>query len=246
MQKKKIQSASRQGCRTGLLMHCTCSCAVDPLHYCTCSEKKLIFFWSLSVHPFPRDSFPRTKTIISIFRCLLVQKKQSLYSTCPYVQLWSGFTVREVVTFSSVFWLSVTSWVFYFRLSLTFVLIIVLVWHIPSLGPRLFLFGWKWKNSYPSHTISFMTTIPSTSGRLHCEFVCLLFLKTHRETDRFLVVAGVHLVQTNFHFRRVVFSSLIKSKVVHILTKTVALQIMLNIDGTPIDSRFRSRFMCCS
>jgi hypothetical protein len=30
-------------------------------------------------------------------------------------------------------------------------------------------------NNRPSNAISFMSTIPSTSGRLHSEFVCLLF-----------------------------------------------------------------------
>jgi hypothetical protein len=37
----------------------------------------------------------------------------------------------------------------------------------------------------PSTTISFMTIIPSTSGCLHSEFPCLLFLQDHRETDLF-------------------------------------------------------------
>ena len=37
----------------------------------------------------------------------------------------------------------------------------------------------------PSNAISFMSAITSTSGRLHSEFVCLLFLQSHRETDRF-------------------------------------------------------------
>ncbi len=39
-------------------------------------------------------------------------------------------------------------------------------------------------NNTPN-VITFMTTITSTSGRLHSEFVRLLFLQTHRETDRF-------------------------------------------------------------
>ena len=39
---------------------------------------------------------------------------------------------------------------------------------------------------HPSNVISFMTAITSTSGRLHCEFVRLFFLQTHRETDHFL------------------------------------------------------------
>jgi hypothetical protein len=41
-------------------------------------------------------------------------------------------------------------------------------------------------NNRPSNAISFMTAIASTSGRLHSEFVRLLFLQSHRETDRFL------------------------------------------------------------
>ncbi len=40
-------------------------------------------------------------------------------------------------------------------------------------------------NNNPPSSISFMTTITSISGRLHSEFVRLLFLQTHRETDRF-------------------------------------------------------------
>ena len=40
-------------------------------------------------------------------------------------------------------------------------------------------------NNRPSHAISFMSAIDSTSGRLHGEFVCLLFLQDHRETDFF-------------------------------------------------------------
>jgi hypothetical protein len=40
-------------------------------------------------------------------------------------------------------------------------------------------------NINPPNTVSFKTSIPSTSGRLHSEFVRLLFLQTHRETDLF-------------------------------------------------------------
>ncbi len=49
-------------------------------------------------------------------------------------------------------------------------------------------------NNRPSHSIVFMSDFVSTSGRLHCEFVCLLFLQAHRETDRFLSDSGVQLV----------------------------------------------------
>ena len=56
--------------------------------------------------------------------------------------------------------------------------------------------------------------------RLHCEFVFLLFLPAHRETDRFLAASGVQLAQNNFHLRRTAFSSQFKSKVVNILVNT--------------------------
>ncbi len=37
-------------------------------------------------------------------------------------------------------------------------------------------------NNNPPNSISFMSDIVSTSGSLHSELVCLLFLQTHRET----------------------------------------------------------------
>ena len=48
-------------------------------------------------------------------------------------------------------------------------------------------------NNKPPNAISFMPAIASTSGRLHSEFVCLLFLQAHRETDRFFAPSGVEL-----------------------------------------------------
>ena len=85
-----------------------------------------------------------------------------------------------------------------------------------------------------------MTAIASTSGRLHSEFVRLLFLQTHRETDRFFAASGVQLAQTDrgqFHFRRAAFSSQLKTKVVLTLTKAAALRITLNLDGVTITSK---------
>jgi hypothetical protein len=92
-------------------------------------------------------------------------------------------------------------------------------------------------NNRPSNAISFMPAVASTSGRLHCEFVRLLFLQAHRQTDSFFAASGVQLAQTNhFHYRRAAFSSQLKSKVGHILAKAAALRINLNIDA-PIASR---------
>ncbi len=85
----------------------------------------------------------------------------------------------------------------------------------------------------PSNAISFMPSIASTSGRLHCEFVCLLFLQAHQETGRFFAAQSNHL----YNFRRAAFSSQLKSRIGHILAKAAALRINLNIDGAPIASR---------
>ena len=85
-----------------------------------------------------------------------------------------------------------------------------------------------------------MSAIPSTSGRLHSEFVRLLFLQAHRETDRFFTASGVQFPQTQrdmFHFRRSAFSGQVKAKVGSTLTKAAVLRINLNIDGSPITSR---------
>ena len=78
-------------------------------------------------------------------------------------------------------------------------------------------------NNRPPSAVSIMPTIASTSGRLHSEFVRLLFLQAHRETDRFFAPSGVQLPQTQrdmFHFRRAAFSAQIKTKVGNTLTKT--------------------------
>jgi hypothetical protein len=97
-------------------------------------------------------------------------------------------------------------------------------------------------NKNPHNVISFMPAIASTSGRLHSEFIRLLFLQAHRETDRFFADSGVQSAQSNLgssysHFRRAVFSSMLKSKCGNILAKAAALRINLNLDGSPITSQ---------
>jgi hypothetical protein len=42
----------------------------------------------------------------------------------------------------------------------------------------------------PLTLFPFMSVIASTSGHLQCEFVRLLFLQSHRETDRFLAASS--------------------------------------------------------
>jgi hypothetical protein len=86
-----------------------------------------------------------------------------------------------------------------------------------------------------------MPAIASTSGRLHSEFIRLLFLQAHRETDRFFAASGVQFAKSNmggfFHFRRSAFSSMLKSRVGLILAKAAALRININFDGAPITSQ---------
>ena len=85
-----------------------------------------------------------------------------------------------------------------------------------------------------------MSVIPSTSGRLHSEFIRLSFLQDHLETDHFSPDSGVDLDQPNrglFHFRRTTFSTTLKEKVGSTLVKTAVLRVNLNIDGTPITSK---------
>jgi hypothetical protein len=89
-------------------------------------------------------------------------------------------------------------------------------------------------NNNPPNTVSFMPAIASTSGRLHSEFVRLLFLQDH------VAASGVQLAQTDrgvFHYRRAAFSSILKSKVGLALVKTAALRITLNLDGSSIISK---------
>ena len=79
-----------------------------------------------------------------------------------------------------------------------------------------------------------MSVIDSTSGRLHSEFIWLLFLQTHRETDRFFADSGVQSAQFisgQFHFRRAAFSAQLKGKVGLALAKGATLRINLNLDG---------------
>ena len=77
-------------------------------------------------------------------------------------------------------------------------------------------------------------------GYIHSEFVRLLFLQAHRETDRFFAASGVQVAQHDrgqFHFRRAAFSSHLKARVGNILAKATALRITLNLDGAPIVSQ---------
>ena len=74
-----------------------------------------------------------------------------------------------------------------------------------------------------------MPAIAGTNGRLHSDFIRLLFLQAHRETDRFFAVSGVQSAQSNlgatcFHFRRAAVLNQLKSKCGLLLAKATALR----------------------
>jgi hypothetical protein len=90
------------------------------------------------------------------------------------------------------------------------------------------------------HIVCHLCLLLSTSGRLHSEFVRLLFLQTHRETDRLFAASGDQLAQSTsglFHFHRAASSQQLKSRVGLTLTKETSLRITLNLDGATITSK---------
>ncbi len=96
-------------------------------------------------------------------------------------------------------------------------------------------------NNNPPNDVAFMPAIAGTNGRLHSDFIRLLFLQTHREIDRFFAVSGVQSVQSNlgatcFHFRRTAVLNQVKSKCGLLLAKTTVLRVTLNLDDAPIAS----------
>jgi len=93
-------------------------------------------------------------------------------------------------------------------------------------------------NNNPPNAVAFMPAIAGTTGRLHSEFIRLLFLQAHRETDRFFAASGVQSAQSNlgatcFHFRREAVLNQFKSKCGLLLSKAAALRVTLNLDGAP-------------
>ncbi len=52
-------------------------------------------------------------------------------------------------------------------------------------------------NNNPPNSVVFMPAIFGTNGRLHSDFIRLLFLQAHRETDCFFAASGVQSAQSN-------------------------------------------------
>ena len=95
----------------------------------------------------------------------------------------------------------------------------------------------RYRQQYADNqNISFLPAIVSTSTRMHGEFLSLLFLQAHRDTEAHFN-AGMSS-QSNqsdsFRFQRAAFYQSLKSKVGLAATKAAALRINLNVQGCGI------------
>jgi hypothetical protein len=78
-----------------------------------------------------------------------------------------------------------------------------------------------------NQNISFLPAIVSTSTRMHGEFLRLLFLQAHRETEAHFTAAGMSSQRNHsdsFRFKRAAFYNGLKSKVGLAAAKAAALQ----------------------
>ena len=83
-----------------------------------------------------------------------------------------------------------------------------------------------------NQNISFLPAIVSTSTRMHSEFLRLLFLQAHRETEAHFTAAGMSSQRNHsdsFRFKRAAFYKSLKSKVGLAAAKAAALSIKLNV-----------------
>jgi len=88
-----------------------------------------------------------------------------------------------------------------------------------------------------NQNISSLPAIVSTSTRMHGEFLRLLFLQAHRETEAHFTAAGMSSQRNHsdsFRFKRAAFYQSLKSKVGLAAAKAAALRINLNVEGCGI------------
>jgi len=88
-----------------------------------------------------------------------------------------------------------------------------------------------------NQNISFLPAIMSTSTRMHGEFLRVLFLQAHRETEAHFTAAGMSSQRNqsdSFRFKRAAFYQSLKSKVGLAAAKAAALRINLNVEGCGI------------
>jgi hypothetical protein len=87
-----------------------------------------------------------------------------------------------------------------------------------------------------NQNISFLPAIVSTSTRMHGEFLRLLFLQAHRETEAHFTAAGMSSQTNNseaLRFKRAACYNGLKSKV-GLAAKAAELRINLNVQGCGI------------
>jgi hypothetical protein len=114
--------------------------------------------------------------------------------------------------------------------------------HPQDLDAPLRLVAQRKINSYrqqyaDNQNISFLPAIVSTSTRMHGEFLRLLFLQAHRETEAHFTAAGMSSQRNqsdSFRFKRAAFYQSLKSKVGLAAAKAAALRINLNVEGCGI------------
>jgi hypothetical protein len=88
-----------------------------------------------------------------------------------------------------------------------------------------------------NQNISFLPAIVSTSTRMHGEFLRLLFLQAHLETEAHFTADGMssqHNQSDSFRFKRAAFYNGLKSKVGLAAAKAAALRVNLNVQGCGI------------
>jgi hypothetical protein len=88
-----------------------------------------------------------------------------------------------------------------------------------------------------NRNISFLPAIMNTSNRMHVEFLRLLFLQPHRETEAHFTTAGMPTQRNqseSFWVKYAAFYQGLKSKVGLAATKTALLRINLNVQGCSI------------
>ena len=88
-----------------------------------------------------------------------------------------------------------------------------------------------------NQNISFLPAIVSTSTRMHGEFLRLLFLQAHRETEAHFTASGMSSQTNNsevLRFKRAAFYNGLKSKDGLAAAKAAALRINLNVQGCGI------------
>ena len=82
---------------------------------------------------------------------------------------------------------------------------------------------------------------------MHGDFLRLIFLQAHRETEDYFRFTGVSALQPNqdvFRYRRAAFYSGLKSKVGLIAAKAAARRVNMNTDSCLIALHVASRYPC--